>query len=81
LTYAEPSAWTSFQDSHTKPTWSMNIIAVWNKHACTHLHETCPDGLAMLRHDIPEATWKIDHTGSSVDPECRIRVKVRVKLN
>ena len=39
-------------------TWSIDIIAVWNKEAKQRLTDASPNWLQTLQRSIPEAVWE-----------------------
>jgi disulfide oxidoreductase YuzD len=43
LTYAMPTSWNGVQRKFSNHTWSMDIIAVWNKEAIQHLIDAAPN--------------------------------------
>ena len=56
LTYAKlPTSWKGVQRNFSNHTWSMDIIAVWNKEAIQHLTDASPNWLQTLQRSIPEA--------------------------
>jgi len=58
LTYAMPTSWKSVQRNFSNHTWSMDIIAVWNKEAKQRLTDASPNWLQTLQRSIPEAVWE-----------------------
>ena len=57
LTYAMPTSWKGVQRNFSNHTWSINIIAVWNKEAIQHLTDASQNWLQTLQRSIPEAVW------------------------
>jgi hypothetical protein len=58
LTYAMPTLWKDVQRNFSNHTWSMDIIAVWNKEAKQRLIDASPNWLQTLQRSIPEAVWE-----------------------
>jgi hypothetical protein len=58
LTYAMPTLWKGVQRNFSNLTWSMDIIAVWNKEAKQRLTDASPNWLQILQRSIPEAVWE-----------------------
>ena len=59
LTYAMPTSWKGIQRNFSNHTWSMDIIAVWNKEAKQHLTDASPNWLQSLQR-VPKAVWEKD---------------------
>ena len=57
-----PTSWKGVQHNFSNHTWSMDIIAVWNKEANQRLTSASPSWLQKLQRCIPEAVWKINST-------------------
>jgi hypothetical protein len=57
-TYAMPTSWKGVQRNFSNYTWSMDIIAVWNKEAKQRLTDGSPNWLQILQRSIPEAAWE-----------------------
>jgi len=58
LTYAMPTSWKGIQRDSSNYTWSMDIIAVWNKEAKQRLTDGLQNWLQKLQWGIPEAVWE-----------------------
>ena len=58
LTYAMPTLWKGVQWNLCNHTWSMDIIAVWNKEAKQRLTDASQSWLQTLQRSIPEAVWE-----------------------
>jgi hypothetical protein len=59
LTYARiPTSWKVVQRNFSNHTWSMDIIAVWNKEAKQRLTDASANWLKTLQMSIPEAVWE-----------------------
>ena len=56
LTYAMPTSWKGVQCSFSNHTWSMDIIAVWNKEAKQRLTDASPIWLQTLQRSIPRSS-------------------------
>jgi hypothetical protein len=48
LTYARPISWKGVQRNFSNHTWSMDIIAVWNKEGKQRLTDASPNWLQTL---------------------------------
>jgi hypothetical protein len=55
LTYAMTTSWKDLQRNFSNHTWSMDIIAVWNKEAQQRLTDASPNWLQTLQRSILEA--------------------------
>jgi len=53
-----PTLWKDVQRNFSNHTWSMDIIAVWNKEAKQRLADGLPNWLQTLQRSIPEAVWE-----------------------
>jgi len=78
LTYAMPTSWKGVQRNFSNHTWSMDIIAFWNKEAKQCLTDAWTNWLQTLQRSIPEAVWEkiqylaredTDHITSHVCPQ------------
>jgi len=58
LTYAMPTSWKGVQRNFSNHTWSMDIIAVWNKEAQQHLTDASPNWLQTLQRSIQKQFGK-----------------------
>ena len=58
LTYAMRTSWKGVQRNFSNHTWSMDIIAVWNKEAKQRLTDASPNWLQTLQRSNPEAVWE-----------------------
>ena len=58
LTYAMPTSWKGIQRNSSNHTWSMDIIAVWNKEAKQRLTDSSQNWLQKLQWGFPEAVWE-----------------------
>jgi len=73
-----PTSWKGVQRNFSNYTWSMDIIAVWNKGAKQRLTDASPNWLQTLQRSIPEAVWgknqylareETDHIANHVCPQ------------
>ena len=53
-----PTSWKGIQRNFSNHTWSMDIIAVWNKEPKQCLTDGLPNWLQTLQRGIPEAVWE-----------------------
>ena len=57
-TYAMPTSWKGVPRNFSNHTWSMDIIAVWNKEAKQRLTDASPIWLQIVQRSIPEVVWE-----------------------
>jgi len=62
LTYAMSTSWKGAQRNFSNHTWSMDIIAVWNKETKQRVTNCSPNWLQTLQRSIPEAVWETNST-------------------
>jgi hypothetical protein len=53
-----PTSWKGVQRNFSNHTWSMDIIAVWNKEAQQHLTDASPNWLQTLQRSIQKQFGK-----------------------
>jgi hypothetical protein len=58
LTYAMLTSGKGVQRNFSNHTWSMDIIAIWNKEAKQRLTDASPNLLQTLQRSIAEAVWE-----------------------
>jgi hypothetical protein len=58
LTYAMPTSWKGVHHNFSNHTWSMDIIAVWNKETQQRFTDALPNWLQTLQRSISEAVWE-----------------------
>ena len=66
LHYDEPTAWNGGRPTLPRPTWSLDIIVVWNAAAREQLCTTNQNWLSNLQQEIPGALWSPAHRPSWV---------------
>jgi len=61
LQYAKVPFWNNIQIPHSKHTWELKIIAIWNIKGRVCLNAHNKDWLKELAKEIPEAKWEIQN--------------------